>query len=470
MKRTDSITTGNRGMPPVGNMPIPGPKIPSPAYVTPPQLSIVAAPFSMGSLPVIARPDLSFAAPASEAEREAVTKLGLGAAEASAELLLRANSELLQNSKMNSRQIEGSLGRNLKISDRERFIRIMRTLLDRHALSVVSQLSDLYENIFFIEILPEIYEDAKRITAARANESPHKNKLSADNEYISRAIEDIETGLMFLDYYRKILGPLAREILLAINAGSLIMDECGFAICARSNPVVDRFCGLEHDIGNIGVQLVSIPECARSGTAGDFSSLIDVSEFDISEAGALMLSVAGLLSHEARRRRVRFEVERPALKIAVPAHLQRSLFRLVFELALNGLKNTDEKKVEDQRLLRLGTVESGGGLRFVVADTGTGMNVKKRIEQGVTGRGIAVSIADLKRTHGLSVEFKSQPGKGTIVTVSIPGEKLHEAVAATTIQPADIAASFLPLGQPSAIAAHVVALPPNPNITTIFGR
>lgn len=425
------ITTGidglNRGVVSSGHLAPRPPDLPSAADAFSAAPARPILPSTTSPLSIMARLNPSLVPPRDEAERTILTARGLSAAIETATLLRRAASELLRDGEVVGRQIEDVMDPGLQISKVARFASLVRVLTGRHALSVLSQISDLYEELFFLDIVPAIYEDTKRILAAKAKRSGTKQ------QEMSRAIEDIETGLFLLKTYRDILTPLAQQFLLTLYIGSLLSDADGLPISDSSNPTVDHFCGLEHDIRNLSTALVHIPQLARSETIGTFRSILKINEFNLSEAGALLSSVAGLLSHEASRRCVHIAVIPNVARTAIPAHLQRSLFRLIFELALNGLRNTDETKPERERVLRLEAVEYENALHFIVTDAGVGMGAKRPGRIIGTGRGIAVSIAYLKRKHGLSVEFQSLLGIGTTVNVSVPNPVMAGISAALPV-------------------------------------
>lgn len=137
----------------------------------------------------------------------------------------------------------------------------------------------------------------------------------------------------------------------------------------------------------------------------------------------------------------------PRLVINVPKHLPRieadrsALSQIVINLVGNALKFTPA----DGTVSVDATPTDGGGLAIAVRDTGCGVckddieaifepfqqTVSERSHGGRRGAGLGLAIcAHLVDAHHGHMSFASTPGKGTVVTVSLPGADALDSVAA----------------------------------------
>ncbi len=205
------------------------------------------------------------------------------------------------------------------------------------------------------------------------------------------------------------------------------------------SPSLDTVEMFIHDYGNMMIKVTGSIELLASklamgkrGVHGDFANLQETREslkeilrsFDSSETGTVMRLVKWMLKIRSRGKIVVDAGEVGSLQI--PTRVRRPLFRILFELGLNGVKNADEKK--DEHRVDLGAALYGDFLRFTVEDNGVGMkNPDRAVRMGVrerpelaegTGTGLA-SVMDLADRINAKVRFDSKLDIGTKVTVAV---------------------------------------------------
>ncbi|WP_246192119.1 hybrid sensor histidine kinase/response regulator [Pseudoxanthomonas sangjuensis] len=183
---------------------------------------------------------------------------------------------------------------------------------------------------------------------------------------------------------------------------------------------------------------------------------LDEQEFDLRE---LVAGVAALVAPNAQRRGLRFDSDSAA---GSPRMLRGDPMR-VRQILLNLLNNA-VKFTERGGIGLRAQPREGGGVRFVVSDTGPGISVEQqarlfqRFEQadgarttaryGGSGLGLAI-CQELALAMGGSVRIDSAPGAGTRFIVDLPlPEATHaaavpEAATATVAAPASRALSVL---------------------------
>ena len=106
--------------------------------------------------------------------------------------------------------------------------------------------------------------------------------------------------------------------------------------------------------------------------------------------------------------------------------------RIVSNLVSNGVKYTDRGRV------LLGARRRPDALDIMVCDTGRGMTAaeiedfraewRKGAASGGSGLGLAI-CHDLAARHGLGLTVRSDPGRGTVFTLSVPREASVPEVA-----------------------------------------
>ncbi len=113
-----------------------------------------------------------------------------------------------------------------------------------------------------------------------------------------------------------------------------------------------------------------------------------------------------------------------------PPGIHRGLLNLVSNAIDACIFDSDEEKVWYVRLTSRPV--DGGGVRFTVADNGSGMDaeVQNKIftqffsTKGARGTGLGLLVTQkIMEEHGGTIDVKSEPGKGTIFTIRLPGRE-----------------------------------------------
>jgi PAS domain S-box-containing protein len=183
----------------------------------------------------------------------------------------------------------------------------------------------------------------------------------------------------------------------------------------------------------------------RSGKylLGIISNILDLTKIEAGQmaldeqdvdVGELMRSSMRLVSEAARHRDITLEVTMPPAPVTVLADSTR-LRQVLLNLLSNAIKFTPEGK-----WVYLTCARKGETLELTVADTGIGMSAEEvaRVMQPFhqvdnsysrryegTGLGLSVtqSLVDL---HGAEMTIASEVGKGTTITVRVPGWRVQD--------------------------------------------
>ncbi|HET9694718.1 MAG TPA: ATP-binding protein, partial [Steroidobacteraceae bacterium] len=154
--------------------------------------------------------------------------------------------------------------------------------------------------------------------------------------------------------------------------------------------------------------------------------------FEATDLGRYTGELASVFRSAVEDAGLRYTVDCPST--AEPAYVDRQMWeKIVFNLLSNALKFT----LEGEIAVRLATV--GDRVELSVADTGLGIassdqariferfhrltNLRARTQEG-TGIGLALS-QEFVRLHGGTLRVESEPGRGSVFTVSIPRGRSH---------------------------------------------
>ena len=135
-----------------------------------------------------------------------------------------------------------------------------------------------------------------------------------------------------------------------------------------------------------------------------------------------------LLAHEIKRRiRVVKEYELRRELLCFPDQLNQVFMNILINAA---------QAIENQGEIRIRTWEEGDKVRISIADNGKGIpaELQSRIfDSGFTtkkaGEGTGLGLAISRRiveAHGGTIEFKSDPGRGTTFTIVLPARTAEE--------------------------------------------
>ncbi|MCC7153024.1 MAG: hypothetical protein IT161_00535 [Bryobacterales bacterium] len=148
-------------------------------------------------------------------------------------------------------------------------------------------------------------------------------------------------------------------------------------------------------------------------------------ESDVRAASLPELIVGALkLACSEYKRRVKVETDFAALPDVecYPSQLSQVLLNLIVNAA---------QAIEGEGVIRLSTRQAGGMAEIEIADTGRGMTPEQQakvFQQGFTtkppglgtGLGLSISHDIVVNQHKGSIEFESEPGKGTVFRIRVP--------------------------------------------------
>jgi polar amino acid transport system substrate-binding protein len=145
------------------------------------------------------------------------------------------------------------------------------------------------------------------------------------------------------------------------------------------------------------------------------------------DLNAVIRAAARLLDARIRKATRRFE-----LALAEPLPSIRGNAQRIEQIVVNLILNACEALPDAQRAVRVATEpdRQAGVIRVTVQDEGTGISPENlarltdpffttKRDQGGTGLGLSVS-ATIVKEHGGTLEFRSSPGAGTTVVLTLP--------------------------------------------------
>ena len=206
----------------------------------------------------------------------------------------------------------------------------------------------------------------------------------------------------------------------------------------RFGAIGDRYREYAGDINQSGQYLLSvindILDMAKVG-----AGKIDLAEENVS-LSTIVESCVRLLSDQAASGGVALHVDVPS-KLRLFADEMR-LKQIMLNLLTNGVKFTPA----GGRVSVTAGIAADGQAAIAVADTGIGMNPKdipralaafqqvdSRISRKYGGTGLGLPLTKvLVELHGGALHLASEPGRGTVVTITLPARRviaLHDAVA-----------------------------------------
>jgi signal transduction histidine kinase len=191
-----------------------------------------------------------------------------------------------------------------------------------------------------------------------------------------------------------------------------------------------KYVDYAHDVHNSGQHLLDL-----------INDILDISKID---AGKVELreediSLAGLIADSVSLVRERALKSGVGLEILPAVHLPK-LFadkRLMKQIMLNLLSNAIKFTPAGGRVTVKSALDSVGGLRITVADTGIGMSatdiatamspygqIDSRIARKHEGTGLGLPISrSLANLHGGEIEVDSMPGQGSRITLVMPPQR-----------------------------------------------
>jgi two-component system, cell cycle sensor histidine kinase PleC len=166
-------------------------------------------------------------------------------------------------------------------------------------------------------------------------------------------------------------------------------------------------------------------------------SEIEVGRFELCEAPVDLAALMGECSHAimARAQAAALNlVTEPATSLPMVMADERRLRQIVLNLLTNAVKFTPP----GGRIVLAAQAAAEGGVAVSVADTGIGMKPEeiplaletfRQVDGGLTrrheGTGLGLPLArTLAELHGGTLVIASAPGKGTVVTVTLPRERV----------------------------------------------
>ncbi|MFN3399619.1 MAG: sensor histidine kinase [Ferrovibrio sp.] len=165
-------------------------------------------------------------------------------------------------------------------------------------------------------------------------------------------------------------------------------------------------------------------------------SKVEAGKYELAEqdfdADEIMTAALRLVREKTERSDIELRIVPPTGIVQLSAD-RRALLQVLINLLANALKFT-----ETGRIVLSGELTDDGGFVYRVADTGIGMTpaqikialqpfgqIQNALTRAQSGTGLGLPLSDrMVRLHGGRLEIQSAPGKGTTVSIHLPGARV----------------------------------------------
>ena len=148
------------------------------------------------------------------------------------------------------------------------------------------------------------------------------------------------------------------------------------------------------------------------------------------------ISVKKLIDRAVQTAKNKMEAKNIRYEAVVPEDFDSEVDVSLFSQALNNLLGNAVKFTPENGEIKAGAIREKDTIRFFVSDTGVGMSeaIQKSVFAGVPnestlgtsgekGSGLGLDIVrKIVEAHGFTIGVQSQPGKGTVFTITVPKE------------------------------------------------
>ncbi|MGE5538637.1 MAG: ATP-binding protein [Gemmatimonas sp.] len=321
------------------------------------------------------------------------------------------------------------------------------SLPDAHGLEGVSAIQGTRPDLPVV-VLTGTDDDTVSIGAVQAGAQDYLVKGRGDGEMIARAIrysverkrahlqllEEKERAELASRAKSEFLANMSHELRTPLNA------IIGFAEVMESEVMgpmgVPKYRDYARDIKNSGVHLLEI-----------INDILDLSKI---EAGKVQMQEDIVALPRAVQACMTLIDERARLaKVSLTTDVSDDLPRIraddrkIKQILINLLSNSVKFTPAGGSIAVSARVLSSGEIEISVADTGIGMaaadipkaltpftQIDNSLSRKFGGTGLGLPLTDsFVRLHGGKMSITSEPGCGTIVTVTLPGNRVISAVA-----------------------------------------
>lgn len=308
--------------------------------------------------------------------------------------------------------------------DFSEFKRYVALLTSPKVVSAVGNLVLAYEERFFLGVIPDFY--------AIANIFRGREKIGdlsdEDRQSVAMLLKTVVDDAMRC---QRALGELNGHLARTMGAAFCLKIEAQSGLGGLLLEEVSEGRALFHDSGNVLTTFNGVVQLVGLLDLEDAMAVLRRGLFDLSNLDALIESVAFVLANEAERFGVKVETSSPGTHLPLPPIIRRRLFRTMFELAMNGLKNSDSAKPRGGRILKInaGEVSGAGKIRILVEDNGVGIGGRGAVSALGSGKGLEDTVRKVARRHNWTLNFDSKLGQGTQVSLDVPAEQFAETDA-----------------------------------------
>ncbi|MBI2852490.1 MAG: sensor histidine kinase [Chloroflexi bacterium] len=255
----------------------------------------------------------------------------------------------------------------------------------------------------------EVERLAESLESMRQQLRDAYQKISRANEELESRINERTTRLTEVlgrvisaqeEERRRLARELHDETAQTIGALSIALDRARLDLQGASPDAVERIQEAQNAVRRL------LDEIRRL--------ILDLRPIALEDLG-LVPAIRWYAESHLQERGIQTAIETHQLAARLPEHLEISLFRIVQE-AINNIARHARAQQASIRLLLQNSVA-----RIEVTDDGQGFNVEDVLKPHLSGRGVGLmGMQERARLLGGRFNIRSEPGKGTHVTVEVP--------------------------------------------------
>lgn len=144
--------------------------------------------------------------------------------------------------------------------------------------------------------------------------------------------------------------------------------------------------------------------------------------FDFLNIGELIKKTISLLSQQIKRKQIEITTDFGERELTIIGD-RKQLQQVLWNITLNAVQSIEEKG-----LVTIGMVNDNSTVKIIIKDTGKGISPEQltcvfqpffTTKHKGTGLGMTISRRIIEQHHG-SISIESKPGKGTIISITLP--------------------------------------------------
>lgn len=255
----------------------------------------------------------------------------------------------------------------------------------------------------------------------------HANKMASLGMLVSSIVHEINNPNNYIMSNASLLSAAWKDAMVVLEEyarehGEFYLDGVSFSTAREEVP--ELLSGLMDGTHRINAIVNSLKDFVRQD-GGSLQDRVDV--------GKAVRIACQIVEHEIKKHTVNFNLNIDEKPLYVRGNAQQ-LEQVVINLVINALNSLPDKY--GRMFVSVSHPEHGRYVEIMVRDEGVGIPgsvlaklfepfFTTRKDSGGTGLGLFISRSIIEKHNGV-MEFESEPGKGTTVTVKLPITKIEQ--------------------------------------------